>query len=78
MTASTNMPAAPAAIVRGGSARGLLLSVFEWFGELAIFCWRLARAAVVPPLEVRELIRQMDAIGSKSLPWWRSPARPPA
>ena len=41
---------------------------FAWFGELAIFCWRLARVAFVPPWEGRELIRQMDAIGSKSLP----------
>src|SRR6202142_83578 len=39
-----------------------------WFGELAIFCWRLARVAFVPPWEGGELIRQMDAIGSKSLP----------
>ena len=45
-----------------------VIGFFAWFGELAIFCWRLARAAVVPPWEGRELIRQMDAIGSKSLP----------
>jgi phospholipid/cholesterol/gamma-HCH transport system permease protein len=42
--------------------------LFAWFGELAIFCWRLARVAFVPPWEGRELVRQMDAIGSKSLP----------
>jgi phospholipid/cholesterol/gamma-HCH transport system permease protein len=41
---------------------------FAWFGELAIFCWRLARVAFVPPWEGSELVRQMDAIGSKSLP----------
>src|SRR6266478_6638719 len=41
---------------------------FEWFGELGIFCGRVARAAVTPPYEVAELVRQMDAIGSKSLP----------
>jgi phospholipid/cholesterol/gamma-HCH transport system permease protein len=45
-----------------------LLSFFEWFGELGIFCGRVARAAVTPPFELAELVRQMDAIGSKSLP----------
>ena len=41
---------------------------FEWFGELGIFVWQVLRAAVRPPLEGRELIRQLDDIGSKSLP----------
>jgi phospholipid/cholesterol/gamma-HCH transport system permease protein len=69
-----------AAFAAGSSARPGQLRVFgsviqtsvsvffAWFGELAIFCWRLARVAFVPPWEGRELIRQMDAIGSKSLP----------
>jgi len=33
-----------------------------------MFCARLARAAVLPPYEFQELIRQCDTIGSKSLP----------
>lgn len=41
---------------------------FEWFGELGIFCARAARAAFTRPFEFRELIRQMDSIGAKSLP----------
>ena len=41
---------------------------FEWFGELAIFIWQVLRAAVTPPFEFRELFRQLDEIGSKSLP----------
>jgi phospholipid/cholesterol/gamma-HCH transport system permease protein len=41
---------------------------FEWFGEFGAFCGRVARVAFTPPFEWRELIRQMDAIGSKSLP----------
>jgi len=45
-----------------------VFAFFAWFGELGIFCWRLARVAFAPPFESRELIRQMDAIGSKSLP----------
>jgi phospholipid/cholesterol/gamma-HCH transport system permease protein len=48
--------------------KGLLVSFLEWFGELGMFCGRLARAAVAPPFEWRELIRQMDEVGSKSLP----------
>ena len=46
----------------------VLVSFFEWFGELGLFCRRLAHAVFVPPYEGRELIRQLDAIGSKSLP----------
>ena len=40
----------------------------EWFGELGIFFWRVLRAAVTPPFEWGELFRQLDEIGSKSLP----------
>jgi phospholipid/cholesterol/gamma-HCH transport system permease protein len=46
----------------------LIVSFFEWFGELGAFCARLARAAVTPPFEGRELLRQMDEIGARSLP----------
>jgi phospholipid/cholesterol/gamma-HCH transport system permease protein len=49
-------------------AQAHVAAFFEWFGELGIFCVRLARAAFVPPYEFRELIRQLDAVGSKSLP----------
>jgi phospholipid/cholesterol/gamma-HCH transport system permease protein len=45
-----------------------LISAIEWFGELGLFCMRLAGAAVTPPYEWRELIRQCDAIGAKALP----------
>jgi phospholipid/cholesterol/gamma-HCH transport system permease protein len=46
----------------------VLIAFFEWFGELGLFCRQLAKAVFVPPYEGRELIRQLDAIGSKSLP----------
>src|SRR5206468_951673 len=36
--------------------------------ELGVFCVHLVRDAFAPPYEGRELIRQMDEIGSKSLP----------
>ena len=44
------------------------VSVFEWFGELGLFCARLVRSALAPPYDFRELLRQCDEIGSKSLP----------
>src|ERR1039457_3919311 len=50
------------------SETGLLMGFFEWFGSLGIFSWRVLRAAVTPPFEWRELIRQLDEVGSKSLP----------
>src|SRR3984893_7581607 len=40
----------------------------EWFGDLGSFSWKVIRAAVPRPFEGRELIRQLDEIGSKSLP----------
>jgi phospholipid/cholesterol/gamma-HCH transport system permease protein len=50
------------------SAVGLVNGFFEWFGNLGIFFWQVLRAAVTPPYEWRELIRQLDEVGSKSLP----------
>jgi phospholipid/cholesterol/gamma-HCH transport system permease protein len=44
------------------------MSGFEWFGELGMFCARVVRAAVTPPYEWRELLRQCDAIGARALP----------
>jgi phospholipid/cholesterol/gamma-HCH transport system permease protein len=46
----------------------LVSGFFEWFGNLGIFFWQVLRAAVTPPFEWRELIRQLDEVGSKSLP----------
>jgi phospholipid/cholesterol/gamma-HCH transport system permease protein len=50
------------------SAPNWLVAFFEWFGELGLFCVRVARASVGAPWEGREFLRQMDAIGSKSFP----------
>jgi phospholipid/cholesterol/gamma-HCH transport system permease protein len=50
------------------AATGLAGGFFEWFGNLGIFSWQVVRAAVTPPFEWRELIRQLDEVGSKSLP----------
>lgn len=59
-----------------GRPRGVRLSLplkwftalFEWFGELLLFLIRLLRSICVPPYELKELVRQCDEIGSKSLP----------
>lgn len=40
----------------------------EWFGDLGTFSWKVIRAAVTRPFELRELVRQFDEIGAKSLP----------
>lgn len=40
---------------------------FEWFGEFASFCVRLARTAFIPPYERHEFVRQLDEVGAKSL-----------
>lgn len=46
-----------------------LIQLFlEWFGELGLFAWQVTRTAVRKPFEGRELLRQLDEIGSKSLP----------
>jgi phospholipid/cholesterol/gamma-HCH transport system permease protein len=50
------------------SPKALLLSTLEWFGGIGEFGVRLVKAAIAPPYEGRELLRQMDEVGAKSLP----------
>jgi phospholipid/cholesterol/gamma-HCH transport system permease protein len=52
----------------GGEVKSRIVAFFEWFGELAMFCWQVVREGVRPPYEWRELVRQLDTVGSKSLP----------
>jgi phospholipid/cholesterol/gamma-HCH transport system permease protein len=40
----------------------------EWVGGLGSFSWKTIRAALTRPFEIREIIRQFDEIGSKSVP----------
>jgi phospholipid/cholesterol/gamma-HCH transport system permease protein len=47
---------------------GLVSGFFEWFGNLGVFSWRVLHAALTPPYEWRELVRQLDEVGSMSLP----------
>lgn len=50
------------------STRDPAVKFFEWFGNVALFCGRLLRAACTPPYEFREFFHQLDELGSKSLP----------
>jgi phospholipid/cholesterol/gamma-HCH transport system permease protein len=70
---AVNTPAVPGPRVApisgvADSTAGVVNGFFEWFGSLGIFSWKVLRAAVTPPFEWRELIRQLDEVGSKSLP----------
>jgi phospholipid/cholesterol/gamma-HCH transport system permease protein len=54
---------------RSLSATGdLVVNFFEWFGNIGIFWARSFWAALSPPYEFREFLRQFDELGSKSLP----------
>jgi phospholipid/cholesterol/gamma-HCH transport system permease protein len=50
------------------TSRNPVVRFFEWFGDLGLFCYRLAKSALIPPYEAREFLRQLDEIGAKSLP----------
>jgi phospholipid/cholesterol/gamma-HCH transport system permease protein len=50
------------------TAKSLFVTFFEWFGQLGLFCGRVARSTFGAPWELREFLRQMDAVGSKSFP----------
>src|ERR1700683_1737920 len=55
-------------IMSSNASNGVITGFLEWFGNLGTFFWRVTRAAVKPPFEFRELFRQLDEVGSKSLP----------
>jgi phospholipid/cholesterol/gamma-HCH transport system permease protein len=41
--------------------------ILEWFGELGLFCVRTFKAGIASRYQMKELVRQMDEIGSKSI-----------
>jgi phospholipid/cholesterol/gamma-HCH transport system permease protein len=45
-----------------------ILAMLEWFGEFGIFIWQVLRAAVTPPFQFAEFVRQLDDIGARSIP----------
>src|SRR5580658_9242635 len=61
---STPTPLVPPTV----SPTDLVSSGIEWFGELGVFCVRVARAMFTLPFEWSEFVHQLDAAGSKSLP----------
>jgi phospholipid/cholesterol/gamma-HCH transport system permease protein len=64
LSGQRSLPAFSAA----GLIKALINDPLEWFGNLTIFFWQVLRAAVTSPFEGRELVRQLDEVGSKSLP----------
>ena len=58
MSSASSVPARP----------NFITGMLEWFGDFGSFVWDVMRAAVHPPFEGREFIRQLDEIGAKSLP----------
>jgi phospholipid/cholesterol/gamma-HCH transport system permease protein len=49
-------------------ARTVTVSFLEWFGELGLFVGQLVKDGLTPPFEGKEFVRQLDEVGSKSLP----------
>jgi phospholipid/cholesterol/gamma-HCH transport system permease protein len=45
-----------------------VVGMLEWVGELGSFFWGVLRAAVTPPFQVNEFVRQLDEVGAKSFP----------
>jgi len=50
------------------SSGAMINHSLAWFGDLGSFSWRVICAATTRPFELREIVRQFDEIGSKSLP----------
>ena len=50
------------------SALDMFTGFFDWFGNLGLFSWQVLKAAATPPYEWREFFRQLDEVGSKSMP----------
>jgi len=42
--------------------------MLEWFGDLGSFVWSVLCAAVTPPFQIAEFVKQLDEIGAKSFP----------
>src|SRR5580704_2996583 len=45
-----------------------LQGMVEWVGDLGFFFWEVAKAIFSRPFEGAEFLRQLDAMGAKSLP----------
>lgn len=58
----------PAVVSTVRAKPNFLLGMLEWFGEFGIFVWQVVCTVVKPPFELGEFARQLDEIGSRSLP----------
>jgi phospholipid/cholesterol/gamma-HCH transport system permease protein len=68
-TETAEQPEQHGMIPNAASALFRMVNEFlEWFGNLGIFFWQVVRAAATGPFEFRELYRQLDELGAKSLP----------
>jgi phospholipid/cholesterol/gamma-HCH transport system permease protein len=45
-----------------------VVKLLGWIGEFGKFCWRVSQALFNWPFEGKEFLRQLDSVGSKSLP----------
>jgi len=66
MGTSITTPTAPA--TQAIQKPNFVTSGIEWFGELGVFCVRVAKAMFTLPFEWSEFVHQLDAAGSRSLP----------
>lgn len=67
MATSISAPA-PQVLPATVQGRDVLTSALEWFGELGVFCGRVAKSLFTFPFEGAEFVRQLDSAGSKSFP----------
>jgi phospholipid/cholesterol/gamma-HCH transport system permease protein len=60
----------PSVAIRSAAAAiwNPLNSLLEWFGALGMFIWHVMRSTFRRSFEGLELLRQLDEVGSKSLP----------
>ncbi len=65
METTLHKPFAAPALLRS-IGQGILKPLFEWFGAVGLFCFRMCRATLSPPWEFRELLRQVDEVGARS------------
>src|SRR5208283_3080572 len=73
LTVAATLSVLPSEAERRGSAglqavQSSLTSLLEWFGEFGVFFKRVLKAIFSAPFEGREFLRQLDIIGSQSLP----------
>lgn len=67
MATSVSTPAPQAGATENPLVRAVSSGI-EWFGELGVFCVRVAKGMFTLPFEWSEFVHQVDAAGARSLP----------